>query len=95
MADDNGGWPAGLSVTEDDDSITVTDPFGNQLKLSARGIELTSKGPVQIRSDDEITIRGMSVTVDAEIAVDVRGDVRASVRGGSELTLQGATVMIN
>lgn len=93
-----------ISTTADLGDITTKATAGNIAVKAAAGAitieamqSITLKcGPSTLTIDPSgITLKGMTMTIKADLAASVEGGLNASVKGGAMLTLKGAIVMLN
>ncbi|MEM7365522.1 MAG: type VI secretion system tip protein VgrG [Pseudomonadota bacterium] len=98
-------------IDDENKAITVTDETGNEIVLDPDGITVVSpkdisvtcdgnmdmkaKGAVSIQSDQDVTIKGMNVTAEAQMAFTGKGSSTAELSASGQTTVKGAMVMIN
>ena len=97
--------PAGQSIVIDDDgsTITLTDVTGNTIKMSDSGmslsaqgtLDLTATGDITVRSDADVAISGMNISISADTEMTAEGSASAKFSSGGQCTIEGAMVMIN
>ncbi len=82
--------------SEADGSVTLVDASrGQQVKLSAGGIAITTEGDLTIQAKGSITLSGLNVSLQAAVAAKVSGNASAELSAAGQTTVKGALVMIN
>jgi uncharacterized protein involved in type VI secretion and phage assembly len=105
--------PGTNKIVLDDEGklILLSDQHGNQIKLSAAGIEfdsakdlnlkaaaninLEATANVQIKATADLKIAGLNVDCEAQVGVTVKGSAKAELSASGQTTIKGALVMIN
>lgn len=97
--------PAGnsITITEADTAIEIIDQNGNEYKMNADGISMTSPGDIQIEATGNIditatgnlTMEGMNVSGSAQAQMTMEGTAGAELSSGGQTVVKGAMVMIN
>jgi uncharacterized protein involved in type VI secretion and phage assembly len=97
--------PDGAQVTLDDDAkvVKLKDQNGNEAELGSAGITLSSpkditldaKGNVVLKAAQDVTVKGMNVTAEAQVGATVKGNASAEISASGTTTVKGAMVMIN
>ncbi len=98
-------------LSDKDRSILVQDQSNNKVKLSESGIELDSPkdikltakgsltldavGTVSIASKADVSVKGLNVACEAQVALTAKGSASAELSASGQTTVRGAMVMIN
>ena len=98
-------------LNDDETSILLSDQNGNTLTLDDSGIALDSPKDISITATGKVTIdatgelgltskadvkaAGMNIDCEADVGFTGKGSASAEVSASGQLTLKGATVMIN
>ncbi|WP_293905379.1 type VI secretion system tip protein VgrG [Phenylobacterium sp.] len=100
-----------IVLSDKDKTILVQDETLNKVTLSPSGISLESPkditisakgsmqldavGPVSIASKADVTMTGMNVTCEGQVAFTGKGAASAELSAAGQTTVKGAMVMIN
>ncbi len=99
-----------IVISDEDKSITILDETANKMVMDPKGItwhtpkdfKLTADGlidikatkTISIQATQDLTIKGMNVTSQAQVAITMKG-ATAEVNGSGMTTIKGGMVMIN
>lgn len=100
-----------IRLNEDEKSISITDQNSNAIRLSPDGIvlhsakdivlkaggniALQSTGKIAVAASSDVTVSGLNVTQDAQVAFAAKGNASAEISAAGQTTVKGAMVMIN
>jgi Rhs element Vgr protein len=100
-----------IRLSEDEKTISITDQNSNSIRLSPDGImlqsakdvilkasgniALQSTGKIALASSSDVTITGLNVTQDAQIAFTAKGNATAEISAAGQTIVKGAIVNIN
>ena len=100
-----------MELSDDAQSVTLSDANGNEVKMdkdgialsSAKDITLTAKGNIALDATMKLTgtakqdasLEGMNVTVLGKVGATVKGNATAELSASGQTTVKGAMVMIN
>jgi hypothetical protein len=89
--------PAGLSVTLDDTSQTITlkDNAQNSVILEQNGISLKSNGNISLTTSGNINLNASSIALQASSQISATSAASVSLNSSSELSIRSAMVTIN
>jgi Rhs element Vgr protein len=105
--------PGGHIVTLSDDqqSITIVDSNSNKLEMSSSGIALTSPSDIKLKATGQIqmeaqtnvsikaamnlSMEGLNVDAKAQVALSAQGQAKAELTASGQVAVRGAIVMIN
>lgn len=77
------------------DGISLTDKSKNTIEMSSSGITIESKSDLTLKAAQNIQIKGSSITVDGSMSTAVKGGSECEVSSSGQMSVKGATVMIN
>ncbi len=100
-----------IVVSDDEQSILLSDQNMNKVELSPDGIVLNSPKDINISSDAKVIIKatsgiemssvadvnvsGLNINQTADVAFSAKGNASATVDGGASTTVKGGVIMIN
>ncbi|HEY1255763.1 MAG TPA: type VI secretion system tip protein VgrG, partial [Terracidiphilus sp.] len=100
-----------VTMSDDQQSISIVDSNKNKLEMTSSGISISSPGDINIKATGQIQIKaqtsvaveattdlslkGMNVSAEAQIAAAVKGQAQAELSASGQTTVRGAMVMIN
>ena len=99
-----------LVISDEDKGITLTDQNSNKIQMNDSGIVIDSQSDLTLTAAQGVTIKGTTVSIDGSQSVSasggtmsVSGDQTTELKGGAscavsssgEMSVKGATVMIN
>lgn len=97
--------PAGNKITmsEKDKSIVLTDQNKNAIKMesggitldSAKDINITAKGKINIKAAQDLTMEGLKVVGKAQTQLELQGGAGAKLTSSAIVQIQGSLVKIN
>lgn len=89
--------PNGKSITisEEDDILSLKDDHGHQVMLSADGIVLESGKDIMLKSTGDIVLEGNNLTMKAQAQFKAEGSAGAEVSTSGAAVLKGSIVQIN
>ncbi len=100
-----------VTMSDDQQSISIVDSNKNKMEMTSSGISINSPGDITIKATGQIQIqaqtsvavqattdlslKGMNVNAEAQIAAAVKGQAQAELSASGQTTVRGAIVMIN
>lgn len=91
-----------LTLSEEDQGITLEDQNGNKIKLDSNGITIESSQALTLKAAATIKIEGANVEITAQSAFKAAGNASAelsgastTVKGSATTVIQGGVVQIN
>jgi Rhs element Vgr protein len=100
-----------ITLSDQNQSITITDSNKNKIVMDAGGISLDSPkditlkagGSVQVeatagidlKTQGDVGIQGMNTNITADVALAAKGQASAELSASGQTTVKGAMVMIN
>ncbi|MDW3223299.1 MAG: phage baseplate assembly protein V [Paracoccaceae bacterium] len=97
--------PGGHSVvlSDDEESIVITDSNSNKMQMTSDGITLDSpgditlkaKGKIALQATGDATVKGMNVELTAQTQFKASGAAGAEISSSGQTVVKGSIVMIN
>jgi len=84
-----------IGFDDKDNSVVLIDKNNNKVSLGSNGISFTSVGEINIKSQGNITIDGLSIAINAENSLTAKGIASAELSSSGQSKVKGALVMIN
>jgi len=99
-----------MVFSDEDEGITITDQNSNKIEMGTDGITIDSQSNLVLKAVQDVTIQGVSISVegsqsisDSAPTISISGDQSTSISGSAEcsisssgqMSVKGATVMIN
>ncbi|MFZ9752677.1 MAG: type VI secretion system tip protein VgrG [Cyanobium sp.] len=100
-----------ICLSDEDKQIVVSDANGNTITLSSSGINLVSKGDINLSADGAIvldaktklslkgaagsTLKGSKVEIDADTSLTAKGNAETKISSPANVVIQGTLVRIN
>jgi uncharacterized protein involved in type VI secretion and phage assembly len=89
--------PAGNKITlsEEDQAISVVDQNGSSIKLEAAGITIESANALTLKAASQVTLQGSDVVIQSDANLALKGSANVEVSSSGTATLRGSLVRIN
>lgn len=84
-----------ITLSDDDQGITVEDQNGNSLKMDASGISIQSAKKLELKAGTELIIGGPQLSFSADSTMEIKGGASTKVESQGALQIKGAIVQIN
>lgn len=99
-----------LVISDEDKGITLTDQNSNKIQMNDSGVTIESQSNLTLKAAQDISIQGMSISMEGTQSVDVTGgtlsltgnqttsmsgNASVSISSSGEASVKGAVVMIN
>lgn len=87
----------GKTLTLDDETgvIKMEDEHGNIFRMGADGIQYESRGSLKIKTNGDISLEGMNITISAQAQAKLEGSGGVEVSSAAMAVLKGSLVKIN
>lgn len=89
--------PAGnrLTLSEDAETVSLSDQHGNTVVLDGAGITLESSKDLVLKAAGDLSLNGTKVEVAAQSTLKVGGQASVDINSSGTLTVKGSLVQIN
>ena len=84
-----------ITLSDDEQGITVQDQNGNSLKMDSSGISIQSATKLELKAGTELVIGGPQLSFSADSTMEIKGGGSTKVESQGALQLKGAIVQIN
>ncbi len=84
-----------ISLSEEDEGITLEDQNGNKVVLNADGITLDSAKDIILKAAGDVKTEGVNIENKASANYKSEGSAGAEIKSSATLTIQGSLVQIN
>lgn len=82
-------------IEMNDSGITLTDKSSNKIEMTSSGITIDSQSSLNLKAAQDVTVKGMSVTVSGDQSATVKGSTSCEVSSSGQTSVKGSMVMIN